>query len=126
MEEGDVNGAVIIRWGNVVRGREAKALEVFVDAQAHYDAMAKDGRVADHTEWINVVGEQGGCMIVTGELSQLLAIQGEPATMDLLVRAGLIVEDLTTTVCAGGNEQSLGELMGRAVQIEQEMGYLTT
>lgn len=121
-----MNGAIVIRWGATARDRETKALEVFMEAQQYYGDLAKQGRVHDVAAWINVVGTQGGCMFVTGDLNELMTISAEQPTLDLQLKAGLIVDDFSTTICAGGNEQSLGELLGRGVQIEQEMGYFQT
>ena len=118
-----MTGAILIKWTSVVHGREAKALEVFAQSQAHWDELAKEGRIHDHTAYFNLIGEGGGFVLVTGELEELVKIQVEQASRELLMKAAMIVEDLTTTVCMGGSEQTINELVGRTVQIEQEMGY---
>ena len=43
-----MNGALIVTWGSNVPGREAKGLEVFGKALAHFDELAKKGRIHGH------------------------------------------------------------------------------
>ena len=118
-----MTGAILIKWSGVARGREAKALEVFAQSQAHWDELAKEGRIHDHTAYFNLIGEGGGFVLVTGEVDELVQIQTEPTSRELLMKASLIVDDLSTTVCMGGSEQTITELVTRTVAIEQEMCY---
>lgn len=118
-----MTGALMIRWAGVVRGREAKALEVFSESQAYWDELAKQGRIHDHTAYFPLIGDGGGFVLVTGEAAELAVLQTEERSRALLMKASMIVEGLTTSVYAGGTEATINELMGRTIQIEQEMGY---
>lgn len=119
-----MNGAVIIRWGQGVPGREAKGLEVFGQAVGHFEGLAKQGRIHGHREFFAVTGADGGFMIVDGELEELAKITTEKEILALNAKASAIVSDFEITLFAGGTDQSVQELMGNYSQSMQEVGYL--
>lgn len=47
-----MRGAVVISWGNLVRGREKMDLEVFGKSIAYADELAKEGKIASHQEFL--------------------------------------------------------------------------
>src|SRR6266849_4235073 len=105
-----MNGALIITWGGNPAGREAKGLEVFGKALAHFDELAKSGRVHGHKEYISLTGnidEVAGTMVVEGPVEELLKIQTEEKTRVLLTEAALIAGNFTVRVAIGGDEQTL-------------------
>ena len=59
-----MNGAVVIRWGASVPGREAKGLEVFGNAVMRFEEYLKAGRIHSHREFFSLTGQDGGFMIV--------------------------------------------------------------
>ena len=119
-----MNGAIVIRWGGSVPGREAKALEVFANSLAHFEGLLKAGRIHSHKEFFSVTGGDGGFMIVEGELSELLAITGEEEILRLNAQAGAIVQDFENQVYGGGTDQDVQGLMGLYVNGMQEIGYM--
>jgi hypothetical protein len=122
-----MNGALIITWGGSPAGREAKGLEVFGKAIAHFDELAKSGRVHGHKEYISLTGnidEVAGTMVVEGPIEDLLKIQTEEKTRVLLTEAALIAGNFTVRVAVGGDEQTLTEEIGLYTQTLQGLGYL--
>ena len=122
-----MTGAVMISWGAGVPGREAKGLEVFGKALAHYDDLAKQGRIHGHREYFALtgnVGERGGFMVIDGELDELLKIQIEPDTIKLLTEADAIVSNFTVTICAGGTESAVQEQVGMFTEALSGLGYM--
>lgn len=120
-----MNGAVVISWGTPVRGREAKSLEVFGKAIAHFDALAKAGRIHGHQEFQARTGRAGGFMLVTGELDELAAIQATDEVLDLTTAGATICDDFTVTLYEGGTEQAITESVGRYMKTLTDLGYLT-
>lgn len=119
-----MNGAIMIRWGQGVPGREAKGLEVFGAAVGHFEGLAKAGRIHGHREFFSVTGADGGFMIVDGELDELAKLVAEKEILALNAKASSIVADFEVTLYAGGTDQSVQELMGSFTQSLQEVGYL--
>lgn len=120
-----MNGAVVISWGSPVRGREAKSLEVFGKAIAHFDALAKAGRIHGHQEFISRTGTQHGFMLVTGDYDELTRIEAEDEVLDLQIAGSTICDDFRVTLYAGGTEQATTETVGRYMKVLDELGYLT-
>ena len=115
------NGALVITWGAPVRGREMQGLEVFGNALAYYDEMAKEGRIHGHHEYFCLsgdVGKRAGIMIVDGDLAVLARLQVEERNIRLLAQAGEIAEHMNVTLCEANSEQAIG----RYVEVTQEMG----
>jgi hypothetical protein len=119
-----VNGAIVIRWGSSVPGREAKGLEVFGQAIERFEGMTKTGRVHAHREYFALTGKEGGFMIVEGQVEELMKISAEPETLALNAKAGAIVEDFEITVYGGGTDQSIQELVGNYTGAVGELGYM--
>jgi hypothetical protein len=119
-----MNGAVVVRWGANVAGREAKGLEVFGNAVAHFEGLLKAGRIHSHKEFFAVTGGDGGFMIAEGELSELLAITAEEDTLRMNAQAAAIVQDFEVQVYGGGTDQAIQGLVGLYANGMQEIGYL--
>ena len=119
-----MNGAIHISWKASIPGREAKGLEVFGSAIARFEGLAKQGRIHAHQEYFAVTGAEGGFMIVTGELAELLKITAEPETLALNAQAAAIVQNFEIQVFAGGSDQSIQELVTNYSQSLQQIGYM--
>jgi hypothetical protein len=125
MKEGaSMNGAVVIRWGASIPGREAKGLEVFGGAVTRFEGLTKQGRVHAHREYFSLTGRDGGFMLIEGELRELLTIVAEPETLALNAQAAAIVQDFEVQVYAGGNDQAVQELMGTYTTSIKQIGYM--
>jgi hypothetical protein len=119
-----MTGAILIRWGASIPGREAKGLEVFGKAVERFEGFAKQGRIHEHQEYFALTGTDGGFMLVRGDVEELLKIAAEPETIKLNAQAASIVQDFTIQVFGGGTDQSVQELMGTYVGGLQELGYM--
>jgi hypothetical protein len=122
-----MNGAIIITWGSNVPGREAKGLEVFGKALAHFDSLAKSGRIHGHKEYLALTGnvdQLAGFMVVEGPVEELLKIQTEEATRTLLIEGASITKGFTVTVTSGGDEQSLTKEITLFTKTQQSLGYM--
>jgi hypothetical protein len=119
-----MNGAIHISWKASIPGREAKGLEVFGSAVARFEGLAKQGRIHSHQEYFAVTGAEGGFMLITGELAELLKITVEPETLALNAQAAAIVNDFEIQVYGGGTDQAVQELMGNYMESIKQLGYM--
>lgn len=119
-----MNGAIVISWKHTIPGRETKALEVFGAAVERFEGLAKTGRIHAHHEYFAITGADGGFMLVTGELNELLAISSEPETLALNAKAAAIVNDFSIQVFAGGTDKAVQELMGNYTESMTSLGYM--
>jgi hypothetical protein len=119
-----MTGSYVARWGAVIPGREAKALEVFGKSIEHYEQLAKQGRIHSHHEYIALTGRIGGFSIIEGDLDELKKLMTEPETIALNSQAEAIVSDFEVNLYAGGSDQAVQEVMGTYVNATAEIGYL--
>jgi hypothetical protein len=119
-----MTGAVLIRWGNQVPGREAKSLEVFGRSIEHFEQLAKQGRIHAHREYIALTGRAGGFTIIEGEVEELQKILIEPDTLALNSQAEAIVEDFEITLYAGGTDKAVQDSIGTYMGALGDLGYL--
>jgi hypothetical protein len=117
-------GAVVIRWGAGIPGRETKGLEVFGAAVERFEQHAKAGRIHSHKEYFSLIGKAGGFMLVEGEVDSLQQILVEPETLALNAKAEAIVSDFEIQLYGGGSDQAVQELMGNYMTSLQEIGYM--
>jgi hypothetical protein len=89
---------LVMSWGEPVRGREERALEVFNDVVGLAGRMQQDGRI----ESFNVVflgpnSDMSGYMQINGSAEQIAALQENEEFQRTTVDASLIVENLRHT-----------------------------
>jgi hypothetical protein len=112
-------GAIVIRWGTPVRGREQAALEVFVEAAAYYDDLEKNHRITSHHPYISA-DRNGGMWLICGDTMQLAQLREEDDYTRLQLKAQLIAEDYSSELCAGGSVDDLAEPMGMFGEMIQQ------
>jgi hypothetical protein len=90
---------LMISWGEPVRGREERALEVFNEAVGLSGRMQQDGRIEGFDViLLNPNGGVAGHMILKGSSAQIAALDQDEEFTRNTVDASLIVEDLAHTV----------------------------
>ncbi|SRR6266536_893709 len=119
-----MQGAVVVRWGAGIPGREAKGLEVFGQAVAYFEGFAKQGRISAHREYFAVSGQDGGFMLAEGDLTELTRIMTEEETLALNAKAAAIVQDFQIQLYGGGSEQAVQQMVGTYTSSMQELGYM--
>jgi hypothetical protein len=86
---------LVISWGETVRGREERALEVFNEAVGLMGRMQQDGRIESFDIVIlGVESRMRGYFEVHGSAEQLAALNEDEEFVRNTVDASLIVEDL--------------------------------
>jgi hypothetical protein len=90
---------LFISWGETVRGREERALEVFNDAVGLMGRMQQDGRIESFDiVLLNPNGRLGGYFEVHGSAAQIATLQEDEEFQRNTVDASLIVENLRHVV----------------------------
>lgn len=119
-----MHGAVMIRWGANVPGRENTGLAVFGRALDRFEAMTKEGRVQGHREYFSVTGHDGGFILLEGEVEELTKILTEEETLTLNNQASAVVEDFEVQAYVGGAENATQQLIGVYTSSLKDLGYL--
>lgn len=115
------DAGLFIGWGQVVRGREKRALEVFNESVEYWGGLQGDGKI----ESFEVVlltphgGDLAGFALIRGSADQINALRIDEEFERRITRADLIVER------QGVVDAVLGEGLGRALgTYEDEIGAL--
>jgi hypothetical protein len=108
--------ALFLGWGEVVRGREGKALEVFNESLEYYAKLQQEGKLESFEPWFLAPhgGDLDGFILLRGEPAQLDEIMRSPEFESLQARVGLIVDRL------GVVQASTGESLARQMSQFQE------
>lgn len=88
--------ALFIGWGNVVRGREQRALDVFNESVETWGGFQRDGRIEDfEVALLNPHGgDLNGFALLRASREQLAELQASEDFRRMVTRANLIVEGL--------------------------------
>ena len=107
---------LFIGWGQVVRTREQRALEVFNESMEYYAGLAEGGKIES---WEVVLlephgGDLAGFVLLRGTTDQITAVLSDEEFERRTTRADLIVEGLGTVGAL------VGEGIARGMGIYQE------
>ena len=115
------NAALVTTWSQPARGREAKAIESFMDFLTFWGKMAADGKVAEPEPYFSYDGGHG-FGIVKGPSDLLQAAIETDDYQKLISKAQLTVSDLRQEFYVTGDEE-----IQRGMQIYtealKELGY---
>jgi hypothetical protein len=114
--------ALFIGWGEVVRGRERKAIEVFNESLRYYAQLQEDGKVESVEPWFLAPhgGDLAGFILLRGQREQLDEIERSPEFERLQTRASLIVD--RTGVINAYTGEALGRLLGQFEEASGDLG----
>ena len=88
------NAAIFIGWGEAVRGREQKALQVFGEAIQYYTRLQQQGEI-ESFEPVQLEphgGDLRGFLLIRGESERLDRLRRSQEFIRLNARAELVVE----------------------------------
>jgi hypothetical protein len=110
------DAGLFIGWGQVARGREDRALDVFNETIELYGQMQSDGRIESFEVCLLDPhgGELAGFAMLRGSEDQIDAVHRAEDFQRLITKASLVVDDLGVIPAA------LGEGLGRSMAIYQE------
>jgi hypothetical protein len=110
------DAGLFIGWGQVVRGREDRALDVFNETLELYGQMQSDGRIESFEVALLQPhgGELGGFVMLRGSEEQIDAVRRSEEFERAMTKGSLIVDDL------GVVDALIGEGLARGMAIYQE------
>jgi hypothetical protein len=88
------DAGLFIGWGEVVRGRETEALEVFNETLGYYGRLQEEGTIESFEPVFLEPhgGDLGGFILIRGDAEKLASLRVSEEFTQLSLRAGLIVD----------------------------------
>jgi hypothetical protein len=113
--------ALFLGWGQVVRGREQRALQVFQEAVGYYGKLQEEGQIERFDAYLLDPhgGDLAGFFLLHAERSALDAIRASAEFQRLLVRAATVIDNLGLVSAYGGD--ALGQQMALFGEMAQEL-----
>jgi hypothetical protein len=107
------DAALFIGWGQVVRGREERALEVFNESVEYWGGLQSNGKIED----FEIVllsphgGDLGGFALLRGSTEQMGALRRDEEFEQRIARADMIVENqgVIDAVINNGIARAMGQ-----------------
>ena len=114
--------AVFIGFGQPVRGREERAIEVFNDFVGMFGRMSADGRIEDMDVTLLDPhgGDLGGFFMVHGSAEQCSALMMDEEFRRACTDANLIVDNFGVVPAATG--QAVGDEMAMYIEAVRKVG----
>ena len=106
------DAGLFLGWGEVVRGRESEATELFQETLGYYSRLQEEG-VIDGFEPVFLEphgGDLTGFILIRGDAEKLAALRVSEEFTQLSIRVGLIVDGF------GVVGADLGERLQRQVE----------
>ncbi len=112
------DAVLFIGWGQVVRGREKRALDVFNESVAYWGGLQGSGKIEDFEIVLLTPhgGDLDGFALLRGSADQLAALRADPefeqhsARVDLIVDKQGIVNGVINDGLARGMAQYQSEI----------------
>ena len=105
------DAALFIGWGQVVRGREKRALQVFNESVEYWGGLQGDGKIEDFEVVILTPhgGDLQGFALLRGSEDQVAALRADEEFQRRVTRADLIIES------QGVVDAAIGEGLARGL-----------
>jgi hypothetical protein len=109
------DAGLFIGWGQVVRGREKRALEVFNESVEYWGQLQGDGKIEDFEIVLLTPhgGDLAGFVLLRGSVDQMNALRFDEEFERRITRADQIIDN------QGVVDAYLGERLGNSMSIYQ-------
>ena len=89
------DAGLFIGWGEVVRGRETEAVEVFNETIAYYTRLQEEGTIEnfEHVFLEPHGGDLSGFVLIRGDAEKLASLRVSEEFTQLSLKAGMIVDN---------------------------------
>jgi len=117
------DAAVVVTWTQPIPGREAKALEVFMEALGWWGKQADDGRCSKPRTFFAGDGA-GGLLVVEGKSDALHELLESEDYEKLNAKGAMVVSDFRARLFYGGTDTELQRGTAIFAQAGSELGYM--
>ena len=98
---------LIIRWGQILQGREDQALALFDESVAYYLGLLEAGKITSFEPCLfsmSDLEEEQGFFLVKGPVADIFALMDSDDYKTFLTKANLVVHHLRVNMLTVGDE----------------------
>ena len=120
-----IDGAVMISFGAVRTGREALAVDTFVELSRYLGQLLSDGVIAEFQPFFFADGQLGdvsGFFIVEGRRAELDALRRDEGFQREILRASAATENVRVHTLVAGSDA--GRLVNLYREVRDELGLI--
>jgi hypothetical protein len=115
-----MKAAWVAKWSRPIPGREAKALEAFMESMDFWDKRQADGQIERRDTYLSPAGP--GMVIMTGEHAELSSILGSEDYLRIVAKVELNVDGLDGELLFTG--EGSDRLIGIWAETAGAQGYM--
>jgi hypothetical protein len=116
------DAALFIGWGQVVRGREKRAVQVFNESVEYWGGLQGDGKIEDFEVVLLTPhgGDLQGFALLRGSEDQVRALRMDEEFQRRVTRADMIVESqgVVDAAIGEGIARAMGQYQGEVDDLE--------
>jgi hypothetical protein len=113
---------LFVSWGQVPRGREDKAYEIFAKAHEFLKKKKQEGKIKELRIYFNSQSaDLAGFLLMTGDPGFLMA--GSEELEKFYMQAAAVVDDLSLKMMVGGEEQEVMHQLDRWLDVQKSLGF---
>lgn len=112
-----------VSWGQVPRGREAKAMEIFQKAHEFLKMKKKEGQIKNFGIYFNALGaDMAGFLLL--EAKPDLLINDSEELEHLYMQAAAVVDDISSKIMIGGTDVTVMQHINQWQSVQNELGFM--
>jgi hypothetical protein len=116
------DAALFIGWGQVVRGREKRAVQVFNESVEYWGGLQGDGRIEDFEVVLLTPhgGDLQGFALLRGSEDQVSALRADEEFQRRVARADLIIDSqgIVDAVIGNGIARGMAQYQGEVDDLD--------
>ena len=115
---------IFISWGQVPRGREPKAIEVFTKTHDFFKNKKMQGEIKELRIYFNSQGaDLAGFMLITGNPE--IFLDGSEEWEQLYMQAAAVVDNLSLKLMVGGTEEEINNHLKKWQDVQKQLGFVS-
>ena len=114
---------LFVSWGQVPRGRESKAIEIFQKAHEFLKKKKKEGKIKNFGIYFNVLSaDMAGFLLL--EADPDLLINDSEELEYFYMQAAAVVDNISSSIMIGGTDTSVMQHINQWQSVQKEMGFI--
>ena len=114
---------LFVSWGQVARGRESKAIEIFNKAHDFLKKKKSEGKITNFGIYFNALSADMAGFLLLGAKPDLLMNDLEELER-LYMQAAAVVDDISSKILIGGTDVSVKQHIHQWQNVQKELGFI--